>query len=100
MSINAIESITNQLEVAAANESVLPEAPASDFGQSLLAGVDNTNASIQQADALLQAKALGESVSTHELMLAMEQAKLSLQLTVEVRNRLLEGYQEIMRMQL
>ncbi|WP_448214098.1 flagellar hook-basal body complex protein FliE [Colwellia sp. MEBiC06753] len=70
------------------------------FGQALLEKVDNINQEIVAADNLLQQKALGKDVNTHELVLALETAKLSLQLTVEVRNKVLEGYHDVMRMQL
>jgi flagellar hook-basal body complex protein FliE len=39
-------------------------------------------------------------VSLHQAMIAMEEASVSFQLMVEVRNRLLESYQELMRMQI
>ncbi|HAV61093.1 MAG TPA: flagellar hook-basal body complex protein FliE [Verrucomicrobiales bacterium] len=42
----------------------------------------------------------GGDVSLHQAMLAMEEASVSFQLMVQVRNKLLESYQEIMRMQL
>ena len=42
----------------------------------------------------------GEDISIHELMLTTEEAKLSLQLAVQIRNKLLEAYQEINRLQL
>lgn len=41
----------------------------------------------------------GQSVSLHQAMIAIEEANVSLQLMVEVRNKLLESYQELMRMQ-
>ncbi len=41
----------------------------------------------------------GENIPLHRVMLATEEANLSFQLMVEVRNKLLEGYQELMRMQ-
>jgi flagellar hook-basal body complex protein FliE len=41
----------------------------------------------------------GQNVSLHQAMLAMEEASVSFQLMVEVRNKLLESYQEMMRMQ-
>lgn len=40
-----------------------------------------------------------QGVSLHQAMIAMEEASVSFQLMVEVRNKLLEGYQELMRMQ-
>lgn len=41
----------------------------------------------------------GQGVPLHQVMLAMEEASVSFQLMVEVRNKLLESYQELMRMQ-
>ena len=41
----------------------------------------------------------GKNVSLHQTMIAMEEASISFQLMVEVRNKLLESYQELMRMQ-
>jgi flagellar hook-basal body complex protein FliE len=41
----------------------------------------------------------GDGVSLHQAMIAMEEASVSFQLMVEVRNKLLESYQELMRMQ-
>jgi flagellar hook-basal body complex protein FliE len=41
----------------------------------------------------------GENVSLHQAVIAMEEASLSFQLMVEVRNKLVESYQELMRMQ-
>ena len=44
--------------------------------------------------------ATGESDYLHELMITLEDAKLALQLAVEVRNKILDAYQEILRMQI
>ncbi len=41
----------------------------------------------------------GGAVNLHQAMIAMEEANVSFQLMVEVRNKLLESYQELMRMQ-
>ena len=41
----------------------------------------------------------GRNVRLHQTMIAMEEASVSFQLMVEVRNKLLESYQEMMRMQ-
>ena len=42
----------------------------------------------------------GQNVSLHQAMISMEEASVSFQLMVEVRNKLLESYQELMRMQI
>lgn len=44
--------------------------------------------------------ALGESTSTHELLIAQEKANVALQFTVAVRDKVLEAYREIMNMQI
>ena len=42
----------------------------------------------------------GQGASLHQTMIAIEEAHVSFQLMVEVRNKLLESYQELMRMQI
>jgi flagellar hook-basal body complex protein FliE len=58
-----------------------------------------TNAALAASDNMLQRSAMGGDIPPHELMLNLENAKLQLQLLVEVRNRCVEAYQEVMRMQ-
>ena len=41
----------------------------------------------------------GQNVSLHQAMISMEEANVSFQMMVEVRNKLLDSYQELMRMQ-
>ncbi len=53
----------------------------------------------QLGDAAARAFALGQAPSVHDTMIAMEKADLSLRLTTKVRNKVVEAYQEIMRMQ-
>src|SRR6185295_2804594 len=57
--------------------------------------VDKQDAAGQTVNGLLA----GQNVSLHQTMIAMEEASVSFQLMVEVRNKLLESYQELMRMQ-
>lgn len=58
--------------------------------------VSNKQSAASEAVAGLLA---GDGVSLHQAMIAMEEASVSFQLMVEVRNKLLESYQELMRMQ-
>lgn len=59
-------------------------------------GVEET----QKASELEARKVLlGQSDNLHQAMLASEESKIALQLLVEVRNKLVEGFQEVMRMQ-
>ena len=53
-----------------------------------------------EAGAAEQAKVLsGESTNLHQAMISMQEASVAFSLMVEVRNKLVESYQELMRMQ-
>lgn len=58
------------------------------------------NADLQRADLSLQSLAAGAAPNLHQVMIDMEQAKLSLQLVAQVRNHLLDAYRELMQMQM
>lgn len=80
-------------------QQVKPTVATERFTSLILEGVQDTAQSLNTADALIQRVALGKPVPTHEVVMAMEKAKLQLTLLVEVRNKVVEGYQEILRMQ-
>jgi len=72
-------------------------ATASGFGESLnkmLAAVDQTtnNANTAVADMI------GGSGDVHTAMIALQRAEMTLELTVQVRNKLVQAYQDVMRM--
>ncbi len=46
-----------------------------------------------------QAYATGKVQDIHQVMIALEEASLAMQLTLQVRNKLVDGFQEIMRTQ-
>jgi flagellar hook-basal body complex protein FliE len=62
--------------------------------------VADTNAQQTQADLAVQKLATGQSDSIHETMLAMAKADLSFRVFVEVQSKVIEAYQEVMRMQM
>jgi flagellar hook-basal body complex protein FliE len=62
--------------------------------------LDSANANQQQADTALEQLVTGESDNMHDVVLSVAKADLSLRLVLEIRNRLVEAYQEIMRMQM
>lgn len=75
-------------------------ASAQDFGSLVTSGLAAVEARVAKADALLTAYARGDSVPMHEVSLALEQARLSVEIAAEVRTRLLEAYRDFMTMQL
>ena len=74
-------------------------APTATFGNVLGDLVRGVHSSQQQAGQLLSMAQAGQGVPLHQAMIASEEAGVSFQLMLEVRNKLLEGYQELMRMQ-
>ena len=52
-----------------------------------------------KADSAIQQLATGEAKNLHEVMLAVEKSGVSFQFLTQVRNKALEAYQEVMRMQ-
>lgn len=67
------------------------------FGELLKNAVEKVNGLVVDSDNKALQLALGEIEDTHEVMLAMEKASMSLQLTMEIRNKVIEAYQEILR---
>ncbi len=75
-------------------------APAgSSFSSMLGQFVSEVNQQQLAATQTVNAVQSGQNIPLNHAMIAMEEANVSFQLMVEVRNRLLDSYQEIMRMQ-
>lgn len=94
--IAPIGGLSESLAAAAPAAAVRPGG----FAALLLDGVDQVNGKVLEADRAVQAFALDDAVPLHQVTFALEQARLSAELMMQVRGRLLEGFQEIMRMQL
>ena len=73
---------------------------ATDFGNALTGALDDLQASERTTDELARAAATGDLNRIEDLMVASTETQLTTQLTVAVRNRALESFNEIMRMQL
>lgn len=69
------------------------------FGDALGEAVKSLDAMQKEADSASTALAAGENVEIHDVMLAQDRASLNMQLAVTVRNKMVEAYQDIMRMQ-
>jgi len=62
--------------------------------------VEEVNAKQGLAAEAVSALQGGQNVPLHQAVIAMEEAGVSFQLMVEVRNKLLDSYQELMRLQI
>ena len=90
----AIQSLAQQ-----ATKLPAADAKSEDFGKMLMDVIKEVNSSQQQATEMQNAFMTGQNVELHELMISMERAGLAMELTLQVRNKILEAYQEISRMQ-
>lgn len=69
------------------------------FGQYLSDAIGSVNTLQQQAEQASADLATGKLEDISQVVLAAEKATVALQLTIQIRNRVLESYQEMMRMQ-
>jgi flagellar hook-basal body complex protein FliE len=72
--------------------------PLSDFRTALSESIHDVNKLLGQADEKAQEMALGQG-DIHQAMMAMEEANISLRMLIQVRNKIVAAYEEIMRMQ-
>ncbi len=73
--------------------------PTQDFTKAFGDAVSKVNDLQNQANTAIEQLATGESKGLHEVMIAMEKASISFQFLTQVRNKAMESYHEIMRMQ-
>jgi flagellar hook-basal body complex protein FliE len=111
MSVNGIEA----LEGAGFTPYVAPTVPTSsvtagtgsakvdgpsglDFGKLVANGIDNLDGVQRNADSLAVKAATGELENLHDYTIAATQAQVTTQVTVAIRNKAVEAFNEIMRM--
>lgn len=106
MDTNGIEQMLTALRTTAAQASGKAAAPAapvaggSDFAQILQSSIDKVNETQQQANQMAEKLAAGDtSQNLHEVMIALQTASVSFQEMVQVRNKLVSAYQDVMNIQ-
>jgi flagellar hook-basal body complex protein FliE len=70
------------------------------FGEVLMAGLKGVDAKVTHAETMAQKFAVDDSVPVHQVTMALAEARVSVELAMQVRARLIEGYRELMNMQL
>lgn len=102
-----IEAMVAQLKAAAAKPTAElnplqaeKSAKPVDFSQVLKSSLDGVNNAQSKADVLGQRFSLGDdTVNLSDVMISMQKASVAFQATVQVRNKFVSAYQEIMNMQ-
>ena len=71
-----------------------------DFGQLMEVAMGAINKTQVEADAAIAKLAAGQDIELHSVMIAAEKASMTLQLALQIKNKITEAYQEVMRMQI
>jgi flagellar hook-basal body complex protein FliE len=70
------------------------------FGQYLGNALNQLNQAANTSDQLAESLAAGGDVEIHDVMISMQETQIAFDLATQVRNKAVEAYQEIMRLQL
>lgn len=104
MDSNGINNVLNELRSVAQVASGKPAAPAAeaggvDFGQALQSALEQVSAAQKDAQQMAQEFSSGDpNVNLQDVMVNLQKANLSFQQMVQVRNKLVSAYQDIMNM--
>jgi flagellar hook-basal body complex protein FliE len=95
-------TIQNRLETLLGSdvrEKKVPEVKGNSFGKILKTSLSEINQLQKDADLAIQELAAGNEKDIHQTMIALEKAEISFQFMMQVRNKIIAAYQEVMRMQ-
>ncbi len=71
-----------------------------EFSDVLKKAVNDLNALEDDSGRKVNSLVTGRLENVHDIMISMEKSKIALNMAIEVRNKLIEGYKEVMRMQI
>ena len=94
-SVNLRELINNNSKQPAVKE--IPEGKG--FGETISDFIQAVNDKSKESSELVSDVIQGKSQNLHEAMVSLEESGLSFKLMLEIRNKLLESYKEVQRMQ-
>lgn len=100
MSVGPISSVAGVSGIDSPAAVRNTERPAGGFSDKVSGALQATSDAQRSADLAAQDVATGGPTSIEELMVATTQATLTTEMLVQVRNRAIEAYQEVMRMQI
>lgn len=98
MNISSIDAVANVLNGLPAGTANVSEGDSS-FKDFLTQAIDNAELTTADSRAYTDALLIGELNDIHSATIAAREAELAVNLTVQIRNRLVDAYTEIMRMQ-
>jgi flagellar hook-basal body complex protein FliE len=98
-SIDAVAAVSPARE-AVSGPQMTARAPQVSFEQLLMNGIEGTNTKLLDAERASAAFALDADMPPHRVAFAIEEARLSFEMMMQVRTRMLDAYQQLMNMQL
>lgn len=98
MSIEGIAALASTSEVLQAPASMSAGEGSPAFG-ALLDSISDVSSQMKSNELQIQALALGETDNLHQVIMNLESTRLEFDLMLQVRNKVLDAYQELMRMQ-
>mgnify|MGYP003302332567 CR=1 FL=1 len=96
----ALESASKNIPLSDKNDPTGMGTFMDKIGSSLGGGLDAVNRAKIEADRMQEDLAMGGPTSIHDAMIAAEKAQLSMQMAIQIRNRILTAYSEINTMAL
>lgn len=99
MTIQAISHINGLLDANLTDQNKKTQTPFSAFLNSAVDNIEEVNGLQKSADQMSVDFAIGKIDNIADVMIAQEKASVALQYTVQLRNNLLDAYNEIMRIQ-
>ncbi len=70
------------------------------FADMLVNGIEAVEGKVAAANSIANAFVLDDNIPVHQVTFALEEARLSLELALQIRNRMTDAYQQLMGMQL
>ncbi len=99
MNVNQVLAQMRTMSIEASNKPASTPESGSDFSAMLKESIDSVNATQKASGKLSKAFEVGESdVSLAEVMIASQKAGVSFQAMLQVRNKLVDAYKEVMNM--
>jgi flagellar hook-basal body complex protein FliE len=97
MNIPSIKPLSTLQPIGAAAKAQ-PQQAVNQLGETFGKALDSLSDKQNSSDALIQKLAAGENVDLHQVMIASEEASISMQVALAMRDKLVQAYQEVMRM--
>lgn len=99
-----MHSIINQISSSSPTSSISnvkqePQKPSVNFADLLKASIEQVNHAEKVTDVKTEALAKGEIEDLHDVMITAQKAAITIETTVEVQKKMIDAYNEIMRMQ-